>query len=174
MPSSDKELYKDKIEVSLEGYQPIEDVVSPAFGARHEVEVKLTKLPPPPPVVEEQPAPVEEPPPPEPPTATLWLTGVVGAAGLVTGSVLGFMALSEKSDFDANPSNTAADDGERLALFADVAFGVGAMAIITGAVLYFTWDDQRSPETAAKTRPLVKVTPIVTPDVAAVSTEVRF
>jgi hypothetical protein len=68
----------------------------------------------------------------------------VGAAGLVTGTVLGFMVLAERSDFDASPSEASADRGERLALFADVAFGVGAMALITGAVLYLT-DDSSEP-----------------------------
>jgi tetratricopeptide (TPR) repeat protein len=76
-----------------------------------------------------------------PPTTALWVTGGIGAAGLITGTVLGFLALKEHSDFESRPTTASADRGERLALFADVGFGVGAMAIVTAAVLYLTYDD---------------------------------
>jgi hypothetical protein len=62
------------------------------------------------------------------------LTGV----GLVAGTVFGFMALSEKSDFDDAPSTDAADRGERFALIADISFGVAVAAGIATAVMYLT------------------------------------
>lgn len=79
----------------------------------------------------------------------IWVAAGVGTAGLVAGSVLGFMALSENSDYDRNPSPAAADRGERLALFADVALGVGAMGFITAAVMFFTDDAPDDSEPAA-------------------------
>ena len=87
--------------------------------------------------------------------------------------------LAERSDYDANPTDESADRGERLALFADVAFGVGAMALITGAVLYLT-DDSGEPEPASAhaTRRVrgndVAFAPIVSPRVAGVSARVRY
>jgi hypothetical protein len=137
-----------KIEVALEGYLPLSENVEIMIGGRHELQISLQPAPvapPPEPVVV---APVAPPPPPRrdaDPTAALWVTSIVGAAGLVTGTVLGFMVLAERSDYDASPTEASADRGERLALFADVAFGVGAMALITGAVLYLTDDDSSEP-----------------------------
>jgi len=64
----------------------------------------------------------------------------IGGAALVAGTVLGFLALSEQSDFDAMPTDATADRGERLALFADVAFAVAAGSLITGIILYLTED----------------------------------
>ena len=109
---------------------------------------------------------------PEPSTAALWITGVVGAAGLVGGTVLGFMALAESSDFDADPTAASADRGERLALFADVAFGVGAMALITGIVLYVTDGEPvggESDQTAG-----LQLMPGVAPDGASLTTRLSF
>jgi hypothetical protein len=58
------------------------------------------------------------------------------------------MVLAERSDYDANPTEATAKRGERLALFTDVAFGMGAMALVTGAVLYFTGDSAQAPSSA--------------------------
>jgi hypothetical protein len=73
----------------------------------------------------------------------IWVATGVGAAGLVAGAVLGGMALKTKGDFDAKPSETTADKGERLALFADVGFGIAAAAGITAVVLYVTSDKDK-------------------------------
>ena len=79
----------------------------------------------------------------------LWVAGGIGVVGLSAGTVLGFLALSENSDFDADPTVESADRGERLALFADVAFGVAAMAAVTAAVLYLTAEEPEPAPTAA-------------------------
>jgi tetratricopeptide (TPR) repeat protein len=89
------------------------------------------------------------------PTTTLWVTGTIGAAGLIAGTVLGIVALKEHSDFNSKPSEQGANRGERLALFADVGFGVGAMAALTAAVLYLTHDDVAPKASAAAQRPAV-------------------
>jgi tetratricopeptide (TPR) repeat protein len=70
-------------------------------------------------------------------SAPIWISAILSGAAIVTGSVLGVLALQEQQKFDDHPTEETADRGERLALFADVAFGVGAIAGITAAVLYF-------------------------------------
>jgi tetratricopeptide (TPR) repeat protein len=83
------------------------------------------------------------------PTTALWITAGVGAAGLITGTVFGFLALSERSDFDEMPTKASADRGERLALVADVGFGVGIAALATAAILYLVTDDAPSDDSVA-------------------------
>lgn len=130
------------IGLSLAGYESVDEQISARIGARHELQIALHPVPQ-----------AAEPPPPElktatstsKPTTALWITGIVGAAGLVTGTVLGFMVLAERSDYDAHPTKATADRGERLALFTDVAFGVGAMALVTSAVLYLTAGEPGAP-----------------------------
>lgn len=70
------------------------------------------------------------------PSATVWIFAGVGAAGLISGTVFGFLALSEQSSFDLEPSNDAADRGETFALVADISFGLAAAGAITAIVLY--------------------------------------
>ena len=160
------------LELTLAGHIAITEPLTAKAGVRHELHAELQPLPPPPaPVVQAPP-----PPPPEPsgpPTEALWITGIVGATGLVAGTVLGFMALSERSDYDANPTAQSADDGERLALFADVAFGVGAMGALTAIVLYVTSDDApEAPEAAAA--PTASIAPSIGPTHVGLVTGGRF
>jgi tetratricopeptide (TPR) repeat protein len=158
------------VELTLAGHNPSSKSIETRIGGRYELAFTLEPLPPPPPVAQ-----VDDTQPPRdtsPPTAAMWATGVIGAAGMVTGSVLGFMALSERSDFDDNPTAESADRGERLALFADVAFGVGAMALITGAVLYLTAGEAEGDAAADTAR--FQLTPTVAPDGAAVRARMRF
>jgi tetratricopeptide (TPR) repeat protein len=68
----------------------------------------------------------------------VWITSAIAGVGLITGTVLGFLALSEQSDFDDTPTEESADQGQTFALFADVAFGVAIAAAVTAVVLYFT------------------------------------
>jgi hypothetical protein len=174
-----------KVEVKLDGYLPIAENLEIKIGGRHELQIELQKAPPPPPPPPPPPVAKITPPPPvrkdTDPTAALWVTSIVGAAGLVTGTVLGFMVLAERSDYDAMPTEKTADRGERLALFADVSFGVGAMALITGAVLYLTDDSASEPAPAAtpaasaKLRePSFAVAPVAGPRIAGLTARVRY
>lgn len=84
----------------------------------------------------------------------IWIATGVAGAGLLTGAILGGMALGQKGDFDAKPSEKTADKGERLALFADVGFGIAAAAGITAIVLYVTRDkDAEKKEQAWSVKP---------------------
>lgn len=163
------------IEVSAEGYDAASTTVAVRLGARHEIDLALHALPPPPP----PPAPVEGPaqaPPPEPvdepPTTALWISGVVGGVGIVTGTVLGIAALNEKAEFDETPTEATADRGERLALFADVAFGIGAMALLTGAVLFLTYEPAAAEDEQASDG--LVVAPVVDTERAGVTARLRF
>jgi hypothetical protein len=91
----------------------------------------------------------------------------------VAGTVLGILALSERADYDKHPTEAGADRGERLALFADVGFGVGAMALVTTAVLLLTHDDVKEPEQDKQTSRF-EVIPSVTARGASATAKVRF
>ena len=112
---------------------------------------------------------------PEPPHAAIIVTASLGAAGLIAGSVLGIFALKERADFNTNPTEASADRGERLALFSDVGFGIGAMSLITTAVLLFTHDPPRAAD-AAEDRESARfeLVPSFTTQSASASAKVRF
>lgn len=170
------------IAVTLAGHDPVSETVQATRGGRHEVALTLEAAP--------EPA-LEDPfgetgtgaePPAEAPDIDeeedalptgVWVASGVAGAALIGGTVLGFLALSEQSDFDASPSEESADRGERLALFADVAFGVAAIAGVTAIVLYITSDngtgDDHSPDVAS-----FDVTPVIGHQSGGVSAQVRF
>ncbi|HKU41039.1 MAG TPA: hypothetical protein VJR89_22910, partial [Polyangiales bacterium] len=110
----------------------------------------------------------------EPPTAAIWITASLGAAGLITGSVLGVLALQAESDFNAKPSEELADKGERLALFADVGFGIGVMALATTAVLLFTHDAPGASGELPPEAARLELIPRVAPTGASATARVRF
>jgi hypothetical protein len=73
-------------------------------------------------------------------------TGTIAAAALVTGTVLGFVAVQKEQDYNDNPSAQTADQGERLALFADLSFGLAALSAITSFTLFMTHKNKRKRE----------------------------
>ena len=73
-------------------------------------------------------------------------TGSIAAAALVTGTVLGFMAVQEEQSYRDNPTVETADRGERFALFADVSFGLAALSAITSFTLFMTHKNKRKRE----------------------------
>ena len=67
-----------------------------------------------------------------------YVTLGIAGAGAVVGTIFGLKALSAKSDFDDTPTRELADDTERNALIADMAFGVAITLGVTGIVLLTT------------------------------------
>lgn len=75
-----------------------------------------------------------------------YVLGGVGAAGIVTGSVAGLMALGKKGTVDSDckglvcsaAGKQAVDSGRTDALVSTIGFSVGAAGLIAGAVLLFT------------------------------------
>jgi len=73
-------------------------------------------------------------------------TGSIAAASLVTGTVLGVLALKKQQSYDSSPSTATADQGERIALFADLAFGITVLAAVTSFTLFMTHKNKRKRE----------------------------
>jgi tetratricopeptide (TPR) repeat protein len=106
-----------------------------------------------------------------------WIVMSVGGAVLAAGTILGVMALSEESDFNEDPSTDSADRGEQMALFADVAFGVGAVAIVTGVVLLLTEGEPATEDDSlagAGTGPRVLAAPALLRDGGGIAASVKF
>jgi hypothetical protein len=163
-----------QVTASAPGYLAAQSYVTLTEGGRQELTLSLVKDPnavaPPAPAVPApaQPAePITQPPPvPEskPKTAAYVLLGV-GAAGLVTGSVTGLMALSKKNDLDCPdhecPPGTQQDNldsAKSLALVSTIGFGVGVAGAVIGTILLVSGGTSERPQTAAlhRTRPYVR------------------
>jgi hypothetical protein len=80
--------------------------------------------------------PSDSPPPsvPRSPVPGIVTLSIAGASAIV-GTIFGIKALSDKQDFDDAPTTNTADNVERNALIADMAFGVTLTLGITGVVL---------------------------------------
>lgn len=101
--------------------------------------------------------------------------GIAGASAIV-GTIFGIRALGDKDDFDKAPSTRRADDVERNALIADMAFGVSLTLGITGIVLLVA---DEAPEQQVKAPPAteharLRVTPYVSPRGAGAAATLSF
>ena len=147
-----------KITLNVSGYETKEVDVVAKGGDKGEQRVdlvaKAAPTPVAPPPVAETPAP--PPPPPPPPEkrsmVPAYVTLGIAGAGAVVGTIFGLKALSSKSDFNDHPTTKAADDTERNALIADMAFGVAITLGVTGIVL-LTSDDDSGKEAAKNKSP---------------------
>ncbi len=141
-----------KITLVAAGFEPKEVDIDVKGGEKSEQKLELiAKAPPPPPLPEpvvEAPAPPPPPPPPPPRSKVpAYITLGIAGAGAVVGTIFGIKALGAKNDFDKKPTGGAADDTERNALIADMAFGVAITLGVTGVVL-LTSDDSAAPASA--------------------------
>ena len=146
------------IKFTEQGRLPAEKQIDVAFASSQSVTADLdveaaTSSPvpvTPPPVTTPVPA-VPPPPAPEPRSKVpAYVTGGLAVVAAGVGTVFGVMALSDKSDYDKNPTTQKADDGDTHALIADMAFGVALTFGVTSAVLFFTKDEQPAVPAAAK------------------------
>ncbi|MDQ2647689.1 MAG: hypothetical protein M3020_28085 [Myxococcota bacterium] len=165
-----------QVSASAPGYLEAQSYVTLTEGGRQELTLSLVKdpnavatpaAPATAPAPAEPAAPISQPPPvPEskPKTAAYLLLGV-GAAGLVTGSVTGLMALSKKNDLDCPdhecPPGTQQDNldsAKSLALVSTIGFGVGVAGAVIGTILLVSGGSNERPQTAAlpRTRPYVR------------------
>lgn len=104
------------------------------------------------------------------PSAGVWVLAGIGAATLVAGTVFGFLALSEQSNFDSEPNTDSADRGEIFALVADISFGVAGASVLAAIILYIA--ERSSGDSASDSAALVA--PWATPTGGGVSAQVRF
>lgn len=123
----------------------------------------------------------ETPPPPaaEPAERSMlpaYITLGLAGAGLATGAVFGAMALSDRGDFNDNPTTAAADRVERNALIADMAFGVAITLGITGIVLLTSSDEEvpQAAKTKRKATPTLAVAPVITPRLGGAAAQLTF
>jgi hypothetical protein len=100
--------------------------------------------------------------------------GIAGASAIV-GTIFGIKALADKQDFNDSPSTNKADDTERNALIADMAFGVTLTLGITGTVLLLAHDavpDQ--PQVGVLSPQLLQVAPYVAKTGAGAAAKLIF
>jgi PEGA domain len=165
------------VTITNPGYEKQELKIDVTAGQRLDknVELKTADLgaPAPVPAGGETPAPAEpteksEPAQPAQPRSKVpaYVTlGIAGASAAV-GAFFGVKALGAKSDFNDKPTTDNADDVERNALIADMAFGVAITLGVTGIVLLTSGDAEPAKEKAAKTLPKkarFNVAPYATP-----------
>ena len=174
-----------RIKVSAPGFEPMEKTVDVKGGeAAPDMAFALTQAdaPPPPAVVPPPAAPVQQPAPVTADTGAnersnlpAYITlGVAGASAIV-GTVFGIKALGDKSTFNDAPSTDKADDAERNALVADMAFGVALTLGVTGTVLLLS--NKGEPEQAAakaRDQKTMRVTPFVGPTGGGAAATWRF
>lgn len=162
-----------KIRLQREGYEPLETelTVGPAEALADSIQLQPLPQAAPPPTA----APIAvAPPPPAEPRSNIpaYVTLGVAGAGAVVGTLFGIQALSAKDTFDSEPTASHADDVERNALIADMAFGVAFTLGITGVVLLTT---DEPPETArAEPKPSLAVAPYATPSGAGAAARLAF
>ena len=168
------------VRVWLDGYEPQQVELNVTPGAK--LTPTLTLLPsahprsantpiPALPAVPLDSAPAASPHSPVPGIVTL---GIAGASAVV-GTIFGIKALSDKQDFDDQPTSGHADAVERNALIADMAFGVTLTLGITGVVLLVADDpvpDQ--PQVGSLSQQRLHVTPYVAPTGAGAAATLSF
>ncbi|MFW5925513.1 MAG: PEGA domain-containing protein, partial [Myxococcota bacterium] len=173
-----------EVRVRREGYLTYEEIVTLEPGAREKLEVALEPEPPPPEeelfgagdgigeatdgettAADEEQDGVH---------MGVWVATGVAAASLVAGTVLGFRAMHEQTEFDDDPTAATADRGERLALFADVAFGLSLGAALTALVLYLTDGAEDGDDGDDDASARLRVTPAVGASSGGVNARVRF
>jgi hypothetical protein len=176
------------------GRLPAQKPIDVAFASHQVVSADLDPEPPPPPppspvAANVPPPPPAAPPPPAEPRSKVpaYVTGGLAIVAAGVGTVFGVMALSDKSDFDKNPTTHTADNGDTHALIADMAFGVALTFGVTSAVLFLTRDEApaassaKAPTTMAKAEADAKrnritwaPTPIVGPHSGGAGLTLRF
>jgi hypothetical protein len=144
-----------KLSFSAEGFDAKDIDLQVLAGTKIEQKVELQQhvVPPPPPAAEPviAPAPLAPPPPAEKHSKVpAYVTLGIATGGAIVGTIFGVQALQSKSDFDKTPTTKSADDTERNALIADMAFGVAVTLGVTGIVLLTSSDDAADAPKAAK------------------------
>lgn len=128
------------IALTLDGFERFEQPVEVEIGSRQRLSITLTPEAPPV-VAEPEPEPTleqEQPQRVRKASPAVWAAVAVAGVTAITGTGLGVAALAKEKDYKESPSDSLQDKGQRLALFADVNFGIAAVAGITAVVIYLT------------------------------------
>ena len=116
--------------------------------------------------------------PPHSPVPGYVTLGIAGASAVV-GTIFGIRALNDEKEFNDNPTAAKADDVERNALIADMAFGVTLTLGITGIVLLLADDPAPAQVGSAAPGPRrevskLQLSPYVSPRGAGASASLQF
>lgn len=111
-----------------------------------------------------------------------WSVAGVGVIALITGVTTGAMALGAKSDFNKNPTDSAADKTERLGLIADISFAVAGVAAIGATMLWLTMDNGAAENGGTsgavsevdKQKLRLEFAPAISPSYSGISTALHF
>jgi hypothetical protein len=165
--------------LSAVGYLPKDVEVTVTGGQKLEQPVQLEAEPPPPPPPPPPAAAPAPPPPPPPPQEERSMVPAYVTLGIATGAaavgtVFGIKALGAKNDFNDHPTTSKADDVERNALIADMAFGVAVTLGITGIVLLTTSDEETTQQAARLEKPEWRLSPYVSPTGGGAAARVTF
>jgi hypothetical protein len=168
-----------KVGLSAVGYLPKDVEVTVTGGQKLEQPVQLEAEPPPPPPPPPPAAAPAPPPPPPPPQEERSMVPAYVTLGIATGAaavgtVFGIKALGAKNDFNDHPTTSKADDVERNALIADMAFGVAVTLGITGIVLLTTSDEETTQQAARLEKPEWRLSPYVSPTGGGAAARVTF
>lgn len=175
------------VRVWLDGYEPQEIEINATPGAKLTPTITLQPtanprsadspipalplpaLPPPALPVDTPPAAT-----PRSPIPGIVTLSIAGASAIV-GTIFGIKALGDKDDFDDRPTTSTADDVERNALIADMAFGVTLTLGITGVVLLVASDPApEQPQVSSVAPQRLTVAPYVAPTGAGASATLAF
>jgi len=182
------------VKLTATGRLPSQKSIDVAFASSQIVTATLDAqptpalVPPPPAPVAEAPQPAPPPPPPEPRSKVpAYVTGGLAIVAAGVGTVFGIMTLSDKSDYDKNPTSNTADNGDTHALICDMSFGVALTFGVTSAVLFLTKDEpppatasnDASPEAKAaanakRNRVTITPTPVVSAHSGGAGFTLRF
>lgn len=165
-------------EVTAPNHEPATRELVVSVGATTDVSIQLKELPPPPQPPLPPPPVATAPPPPPPPKEEpkpaskmpAYITLGLAGAGAVVGTVFGLKALSSKKDFEDKPTVKNADDAERNALVADMAFGVAVTLGITGTVLLLSGN--KKPDASASNK--LHIAPILSPKAQGAAATFHF
>lgn len=138
-----------QVALNLAGHDTTNVSVNAEGGVELEQQVTLAPTvvaPPPAPVTDAQPQPQAK------SMVPAIVTLGLGAAGLISGTVFGIMALNSKAKFKDDPTSDHADAAERNALIADMSFGIALTLGLTGVVLLTSSDNTSADTAKAKQR----------------------
>jgi PEGA domain len=165
------------LRVWLDGYEPQQLELNVTPGAK--LTPTLTLQPAANPRAADSPIPalpIDSPPAatPHSPIPGIVTLGIAGASAIV-GTIFGIKALGDKEDFDDRPTTGAADDVERNALIADMAFGVTLTLGITGVVLLVADDPMPDqPQVSSVSPQRLRLAPYVAPTGAGAAATLVF
>jgi len=178
---------KHTLHVTAADHDPVDRDIDVTSRSKQNLALELLLTPPPPPP---PPVVVVAPPPPPPPPRSLIPAIVTGgiaviAAGIGTG--FGVAALSDKSDFNKNPTTATANSGENNALVSDMGFGIALTLGVTSVILFTTRGEtsaapapsatpapDNAPKPTAATTPTFTAAPFMTPHGGGAGAMIRF